>query len=208
MRIVLSGPDGTGKSTIVEGLRCYFTSSGEVDVSWRRFGFVLARAVNLAGRAMGASYYEQTPLGPIGYHRYRGAFAVVYIVVSFVDCQLFIIPKWWFRSVFSRAKMQIVDRFLIDIVADLILSTENPRAVIKLFDGTLKRHVRRESCIILCCNPKTVINRRPDIAHDKSYIEKVRIYSLLRRMYRIPEIRTDKHAPESCVEKAISICAS
>ena len=86
---------------------------------------------------MGLSYYEKTPFGSIGYHRYRGAFAYFYIVVSFVDCLLIIIPKWWVRDRFNRANTQIVDRYLIDIVADLILSTANPRAVLWYFKGIL-----------------------------------------------------------------------
>lgn len=208
MKIILSGPDGTGKSTIVEGLRQHFEASGEVDVTWRRFGFVLARAMNLAGKVLGLSYYEQTPFGPIGYHRYRGAFAFVYIAVSFVDCRMFIIPRWWVRDRLSQSRKQIVDRFLIDIVADLILSTDNPRAVLRLFASTLKRHVRRETCILLSCDPKIVMERRPDIAYDKSYCKKVRIYSLLRRMYGIAGVATDKATPNACVERTLFLCAS
>jgi hypothetical protein len=206
MRIVLSGPDGTGKSTIVEGLRRHFGGAGKVQVTWRRFGFVLARALNLAGKIMGLSYYEKTPFGSIGYHRYRGAFAYLYIVVSFVDCLLIIIPKWWVRDRLNRANTQIVDRYLVDIVADLILSTANPRAVLWFFNGILKHHIQNENCILLACAPRIVMERRPDIAYDKSYFHKVRNYVLLRRIYGITEVNTEKATPDASIEKVVSIC--
>lgn len=207
MRIVLSGPDGTGKSTIVEGLRQHLAATGEVEVTWRRFGFILGRGMNLIGRIMGWSYFEQTPFGPVGYHRYRGVFAHVYIAVCFLDCWFFIIPKWWVHDLFNRSKYQIADRYLIDIAADLILSTGNPRAVLGLFDGILKRHIRKENCILLACDPKVVIDRRPDIAYDRSYLHKISIYELLRRRYGIFQVNTDRATPEACAEQVLSVCA-
>lgn len=208
MKIVLSGPDGTGKSTIVEGLRCALGKTGKVQVSWRRFGFVLSRLFNLAGKALGLSYYEATPFGRVGYHRYRGALARIYLALCFADCLLFVIPKWWIRDKISSSNIQIVDRFIVDIVADLILSTGNPRAALRFFDCILKRHMRAFDCFVLTCHQGTVLARRPDIEFDKSYRAKVRTYALLRRMYRIEELATDKATPQECVRKVMRSCAS
>lgn len=206
MRIILSGPDGTGKSTIVEGLHRHLRGGREVEVTWRRFGFILARGLNLVAKGMGWSYYEETPFEPVGYHHYRGVFARIYIIASFVDCLLVIMPRWWVHDQLNRSKTQIVDRYLIDITADLILSTANSRAVLWCFHHILKRHIRKETCIVLTCDPKVVIQRRPDIIYDRSYLDKVRIYRLLRKLYGIREIATDETTPQACVKKVVSIC--
>jgi hypothetical protein len=208
MKIVLSGPDGTGKSTIVDGLRCSLNTTCKVQVTWRRFGFVLSRLFNLAGKALGLSYYEATPFGRVGYHRYRGVLAKVYLALCFADCLLIVIPKWWIRDKINSSSTQIIDRFMVDIVADLILSTGNPRATLRFFDYILKCHMRAFNCFVLTCHPGTVVTRRPDIEFDKSYRTKVQIYALLRRMYRIEELTTDKATPQECVEKVLRSCAS
>lgn len=75
------------------------------------------------------------------------------------------------------------------------------------FDGILKHHMRSNACILLSCDPATVMERRPDIAYDKSYLQKVRIYALLRRMYGIDEVATDKATPGAFVERTIFLCA-
>ena len=115
-------------------------------------------------------------------------------------------PRWWVHDQLNRSKTQIVDRFLIDITADLILSTANSRAVLWCFHHILKRHIRKETCIVLTCDPKVVKQRRPDIIYDRSYLDKVRIYRLLRKLYGIREIATDETTPQACVKKVVSIC--
>jgi predicted ATPase len=208
MRIVLSGPDGSGKSSLVKGLSLHFMQAGPVHVSWRRFGFVFARAFNLLARQVGWSYYEQSSAGPVGYHDYKRPWSFLYILLVWIDCVIIIIPKWWMRDLFGSKETVIIDRFLFDIVADLILSTHRPRAALRLFDTILKRHRSRGKCVFLVCASETVYQRRPDVIWDKSYPEKVRTYTLLRRLYSVPSLRTDRLSPEESIKKVIQLCES
>lgn len=206
MRIVLSGPDGTGKSTIVNGLSEELKTRAPTHITWRRFGLLFSRSQNALGRLVGWSYYEKTPLGQIGYHRYRGIWAISYIVLVWVDCKLVIGPKWWLRDRAWRNDINIVDRFYIDIVADLILSTARPRTVLCFFDRILKAHVREDCCFILTCCPDVVAGRRTDIRYDRDYQRKVRIYDLLRRVYGVESLPTDKFDTRQCIVRIVERC--
>lgn len=206
MKIVLSGPDGTGKSTIVKILAARLASNGPASVTWRRFGFFFARAFNVLGRLKGWSYFEKTPFGRIGYHRYRGVWALIYIILIWLDCKLIICPKWWFHDRARRDESNIIDRFYIDIVADLILSTDQPRTVLWFFDSLLKAHLQESYCFILTCQPEVVVARRPDVSYDKDYFRKESIYQILCRLYDIETLPTDILSAELCVDKIVKTC--
>ncbi|SFQ78750.1 hypothetical protein SAMN05421764_12411 [Donghicola eburneus] len=206
MKIVFSGPDGSGKSSIVAALSRELDEGQLVHISWRRFGFVLARAFNLFGRMLGFSYYEQTPIGPLGYHNYKAPWSYIYICFAWFDCMVFILPKWWVVDRFKTQYVTIIDRFLFDIVADLILSTKQTRFVLWMFHASLKSHQARHVCVFLICSQKVVEERRPDIVWDKSYSEKVRIYTLLRRLYSVHGVHTDRMPPNETARRVLKLC--
>lgn len=207
MKIVLSGPDGSGKSSIVSALSVELGERRPVRVSWRRFGFVLARAFNLIARLLGFSYYEQTPIGPLGFHDYKAPWSHIYIGLAWFDYVVFILPKWWILDRVKNRDTIIIDRFLFDIVADVVLSTKQTRLVLWLFHAPLKSHQSRNFCVFLISSPDVVAKRRPDIIWDKSYPEKVRIYTLLRRLYSVPGVRTDRMSPAESAREVLTLCA-
>lgn len=207
MKIVLSGPDGSGKSSIVAALSAELGERTPVHVSWRRFGFVFARAFNLTARFIGLSYYEQTPIGPLGYHDYKAPWSKLYIWLAWLDCVVFILPKWWVVDRLKSRNVIIIDRFVFDIVADLVLSTKKTRFVLWLFHPILKSHQIRNLCVFLICSEEIVKERRPDIVWDKSYPDKVRIYELLRRIYSVSGVRTDRMSPDESAKEVLKLCA-
>ena len=206
MKLVLSGPDGTGKSSLVRGLTEQFELDRQVSVSWRRFGFLFARAFNLLARRAGWSYYEMTPVGQIGYHNFKKPWSYLYILLARIDCIFFIIPKWWSHDILNRSKTLIIDRFIFDIVADIILSTGSTRTTLWLFDSTLKSQKEKYICVFLKCSPKIVYERRPDVYWDKSYPNKVRIYTVLRRLYRLQSVQTDNQTLIESINQVVKIC--
>jgi hypothetical protein len=206
MKIVLSGPDGSGKSSIVKALSTGLGDRKPVHVSWRRFGFVLARTFNLIARLLGFSYYEQTPIGPLGYHNYKAPWSHIYIGLAWFDCMVFILPTWWIIERVKPYDVTIIDRFLFDIVADLVLSTKQTRLVLCLFHPILKSHQARNLCVFLICSQDVVEKRRPDIVWDKSYPEKVRIYTLMRRLYTVAGLHTDRMVPDESAREVLKLC--
>ena len=204
--IVLSGADGTGKSTLVTEVRAILLSEGSVRVTWRRFGLVFSRLLNFYGRLIGKSYYQNSPLGRIGYHSYRGYLAKLYVLSVLLDFMLFVSPKWRVLDFFSVSKFNIVDRFLIDIVADVILSTSEDRLVLRLFSRVVRMHLRRVNCFVLSCGRESVMIRRPDIQYDEAHDRKRLIYKKLRRLFNIATVHTDKLSPNECAKWILIRC--
>ena len=57
--IMLSGPDGSGKSTIANALISRLNeSTHDLSHVWLRFNHYLAKFTNMVGRITGKSYYE------------------------------------------------------------------------------------------------------------------------------------------------------
>lgn len=202
-QIVISGPDGTGKSTLIRNMSSTHFDSKRVLVTWRRSGFLFARVFNLIARLAGRSFYEDTPLGRIGYHRYSGIWGKCYVLLVWLDCNVSFRPVWMIKDHFNRktVDLSIVDRYYLDIVADLILSTENCRFCIQVFDTILRGHLSAVTCVVLSCHPNEVLRRRPDIKYDRDYAKKQKIYTMLRRLYKVQTISTDKSGVEDCVQK-------
>ena len=190
--IAISGPDGTGKSTTINAISALLQERDGVAprVTWRRSGFLVSRIFNACGRVSGCSYYEITPYGSMGYHNYQGSIGWLYIFLVWIDCVFYYGPIWVARDFFSKGSAEIIDRYYLDIVADVIVSTGKVRAAVYVFDRLLKAKLKGINYTVLTCDVNLVMDRRPDLAHDRDYSNKVRAYKLLRRFYKLPTIDT------------------
>jgi len=189
--ILISGPDGTGKSTISSGLHEYYTMQDiDTKTTWLRFSHYLAKLVNVLGRLSGKSYYEKYPWGKVGYHDYRGLIGYLYIFAVYVDHIIF---RLFFRdNILSNdsADLLIVDRYILDIMADLIVDTGRYDLVLSMFSSFANKELKFSKIFILKCDPEIVFLRREDIKDDKSYEKKRKAYSFLAKNLGIKELDT------------------
>ena len=182
--IMLSGPDGTGKSTIANAvIRRLNESNNIVSHVWLRFNHYSAKFINMVGRLTGKSYYETYSWGKLGYHDYNGFIGVLYIIAVYIDHLFFNI---FFRKRHLKPnKNYLIDRFIIDIIADLIVDTKRSNMVFFLFGPFLRKELKLSHAFILKCDKEIVISRRRDILDDKSYDAKIAAYKLIASRFRI-----------------------
>ena len=202
---MLSGPDGTGKSTISKALESYYENKDKnVKTIWLRFNHYFAKLVNAIGRITGKSYYEQYEWGKVGYHDYKGMIGYFYIYAVYFDHIIFriFLRKKYF--VVPNVNVLIIDRYILDIMADLIVDTGRYDLILKLFAPFAKKELDASKAFILKCDSLTVIARRKDIKDDKSYEAKIEAYAFLAQKLNIPEIDTGRKS----VEEAIRIITS
>ena len=195
--IMISGPDGTGKSTIINRLHHIIG----YEVVWLRFNHYLAKGINGIGRFLGKSYREEYSWGMVGYHDYHGVFGVLYIYAVFID-------QWLFRVFLKNKKINkqndyLIDRYIVDVIADLIVDTQNMALVLKLFERQLKNELANARCFILKCDPLIVFSRRPDVSNDRKYLDKVSAYEYISARYNIEVIDTGKNEVDWIVHKIL-----
>jgi thymidylate kinase len=200
--IMLSGPDGVGKSAIASELCRYYQANGlAAEVVWLRFHHYLQKIMNLFGRVLGKSYDEEYEWGKDNYHDYGGLFGVIYILAAYVDHLIFkAVIK---RHLFKRDHIFILDRYIIDIVADLIVDTDKPGLVLFLFDNFIRKELVSYKAFVIECDLKVVVARRRDIMDDKKHVKKVGAYKLITAKYSIDTIDTSNNSLRENIEKII-----
>lgn len=197
---MLSGPDGVGKTTIAMELCKHYQANGvQVEVVWLRFHHYFQSAINLFGRFLGKSYDEEYAWGKDNYHDYTGVFGFFYILAAFVDHVLFKVIKE--RYIFRNDNLFVVDRFIIDVVADLIVDTENPKLVFLIFDKAIRKELKRFKVFIIECDFDIVVSRRKDIQDDKKYLKKIAVYKVLADKYCVETIDTGINSIRDSIEK-------
>ena len=197
--MMISGPDGSGKSTIISALEKSLNNQNiTVKTVWLRFNHYTAKIVNFIGRILGKSYYEKYSWGHAGYHDYQGLIGYFYVLSIYIDHIIF---TYCFRArALHCENIILVDRYILDVVADLIVDTEKDNLIIKLFQPYVEKEMKEFKVYILSCDPKIVKKRRPDINDDKKYLKKVNAYEKISKYFNIPTINTSRNTPDEIVQ--------
>lgn len=200
--IMLSGPDGTGKSTIASALISRLNESNlELSHVWLRFNHYLAKFINMAGRITGKSYYASYSWGKLGYHDYNGIIGFFYIIAVYLDHLIF---NTFIRNRYLQShKNYLIDRFIIDIIADLIVDTNRSKMIFFLFGSFLKKELKLAHAFILKCDKEIVIKRRIDISDDKRYDAKISAYKLIASRFDINTIDSGLLTVEESVDEIV-----
>ena len=203
--IMLSGPDGTGKSTISDSVIKSFSDKGiTYNHIWLRFNHYTAKVVNLFGRITGRSYYKKYTWGKVGYHDYNGIIGSVYIISVYLDHILF---QVFFKKKNLKSNTRyLIDRYIIDVIADLIVDTNKTKMIFAMFGPFLMNELKHTNAYILKCDKNIVIVRRPDINDDKSYDKKIVAYNQIASKFNIPQLNTGKMSIEKVVSVIVKNC--
>lgn len=119
--IVISGVDGSGKTTVIEGVRQQLEADGnKVGYIWMRYHHKLVKVMHAIAKVSGLSYKEKTEMGDIWLHRFYGSrlFCQLYILCSYID-------SWMARKKPVRLAASegldfvICDRWVNDIIIDM-----------------------------------------------------------------------------------------
>lgn len=121
--VIISGIDGSGKSTIIDRIKTDLEADGKrVGYVWLRMTHYLTKCMHAIARVLGLSVKVHNEMGDVWQHRlYKSqTFCTVYIVATYLD-------SWVSRLKYDRiAKgkdVVICDRWITDILVDLATKT-------------------------------------------------------------------------------------
>lgn len=119
--IIISGVDGSGKTTVIEGVRKQLEAEGKkVGYIWMRYHHKLVTVMHAIAKLIGLAYKEKTEMGEMWLHRFykNKLFCWCYIRCSYID-------NWMARKKPVRMAEKegldyvICDRWVNDIIIDM-----------------------------------------------------------------------------------------
>jgi hypothetical protein len=193
--IILTGADGSGKSTSTELLVSYFSGYGSVCAHWFRgshlLASVLARFLHGFRSFRGSCnpYYRICVLEEL---------KMVWVFLEFVS----ILPHLFARFLLGRVCRSIVcDRGLLDFLVWLIVTLDAPWVVRTLIGKFLIGLVSRENIVYLYADLDTLAKRTD--APRGFIARELAVYSVLAKCFARCFINAGKNKPVRVVAKVI-----
>jgi energy-coupling factor transporter ATP-binding protein EcfA2 len=193
--IVLSGADGSGKTTTTRFLALLFSKFNDVCVHWFRgshlFVSILARFLHKFKSFHGSCNPYYSICVPEGLKR-------VWVFLEFVS----ILPHLFARFSLGRVcKVVVCDRGLLDFLVWLIVTLDAPWVVHTLIGKFLIGLVSRESIVYLYADLDTLVKRADT---PKGFIAKeLAVYGVLAKYLARCSIDTGRNKPARVVAEVI-----
>jgi hypothetical protein len=192
---IISGADGSGKTTATKLLLLYFSRYGNVCVHWFRgshlFVSVLARFLHRFGSFRGSCNPYYRICVPKRLRR-------VWVFLEFVS----ILPHLFARFLLVRVcKVVVCDRGLLDFIVWLVATLEAPWILNTLIGKFLILLVSRENIVYLYADVGTLAGRA-DVPRE-FVAKELAIYSVLAKYFAKCFIDTGRNGPVRVVAEVI-----
>lgn len=188
------GIDGSGKTTVTEYLaRAYGNKGYEVDVVWLRFNHVLTKPLLGLCRVLGLTRYEMIDGIRVGYHEFYRSKLIswAFVYLQYLDALrvTWSVVKPWQKD---EKKVLILDRFVYDILIDLMIDTRIERLDTTWIGRRLAALLPEEAITIpVFRNREQLLEARPESRVDRNFDERLRLYEELVRRQELTPLLND-----------------
>ncbi len=192
--IVISGIDGCGKTTLIQGLRKRLEQEGlTTHYEWLRYNHRLVRPVHGLSRLVGLSRHYRTAGQSVWRHEfYRSRpFCSFYILLTWLDVwlgRLFLAARLHSQS----ADVVVCDRWVQDILIDLAVDTRRRDLLAGTWQARFARILppgTRQYLIVR--DSDRVVSSRPDVLQDMSHSFRKKLYRRLETSPEVVVVRND-----------------
>ena len=207
--IVITGMDGSGKTTLANWLYKYFISKGyKSKYVWIKSNHTFAYLLSCVLISLGRYRIFRNPKGVMQYRiiTSEGMFIrKIWPFIEFISVLPLIIFK--VKIPLLLGYRIVCDRYTIDTIVSVTLYTRNMNFLNSILGKILLKMIPKESTIILLdADYLTVLKRRPDIEYTENEIKKgIRIYRTLSRKLNMFSIDVQTHTIEQVRNRVINI---
>lgn len=187
--IVVSGIDGSGKTTVIDGVKSELEKQGKkVYYMWMRYNHYLVKIMNTIARILGFSIKTDTKIGKIWVHHYykSSLFFKLYVISSYIDNRIFRYKAT--RHQKSDYDYVIVDRWINDVLIDLGSDAHNHEFLdtkwYKKFQSILPKNSVQ---FLINRNLEEIAGCRPECDNDPNFTHRFELYKAL---IKKPEVVT------------------
>ncbi len=207
--IIISGNDGSGKTTIIEHLERQLKEQGKATHTiWLRYNHYFVKPVHGLCRLTGLSKKYQTSLGPVWRHEFYKSplFFWLYIRLTYLDTLIGKARLFYsIRKNKGRYDYIICDRWVNDILIDLGTKNHDP-------DFLASKHYRSFQNLLPENNLQFVIFRdneqllecRPESREDPDFQLRTKLYQHLKEKEEVSVIMNSGTIEES-VNKIMTV---
>lgn len=196
--VYITGADGTGKTTqtnlIFEFLqnRCI-----KCQQLWLRFPFFFSLPLLLYARLRGHSWHEIVDGQDYGYWDFQESLILRVLLPWFVLLDLLITSIVKIQFPILRGEFIICERFIIDIIVDLIVAFNDKNFHRRLPAKIYPYLLPRDGIIILLdLDSTTIRNRRTELRADRRLDTRLEVYRFLAKEYDIESLSSKMSVDE------------
>lgn len=205
--IIISGVDGSGKTTVIEGVRKQLEADGKkVGYIWMRYNFKLIRLMHAIAKVTGLAYKQKTEMGEMWLHRFYNnkLFCWFYIRCSYID-------NWLARKkpiVLAKAQKLdyvICDRWVNDIIIDLGSETHKTDILSSKWYHRFQTLLPKESYqFVVIRNRKDVLDCRVENTFNEAFGYR---YDLFQQIVNMPEVNLvdNTGTVESSIQQVLDV---
>jgi len=179
--IIISGIDGSGKTSIIEGLEAIFTKRKMTTVViWLRYNHYFVKPLHAIARLLGLSKQYKSSEGKVWRHEFYKSklFSWVYIRFTFLDTLIGKI-KLNFK-IKNKPDIVICDRWLNDILIDLGTKTHNKNFLNSKWYSRFKKMLPTKSSeFLIIRNEQELLKCRLENQEDPDFNFRLKLYKSL-----------------------------
>ena len=175
--IIISGIDGSGKSTIINETQKSLNSKGKrVGYIWLRFNHYLTMVMHAIARVLGLSVKVHNEMGDVWQHRlYKNqAFCSLYILTTYLDTW---VSRLKYNRMAKNKDIVICDRWITDILVDLATKTHRKNFLDSKWPNRfLKILPENAKMFVVVRNTEALMDCRLENRVDPDFLFRLEIY--------------------------------